>query len=125
MLPALAPTAVATAPVTLTGTFTHTVSGGTSTTRESFIGSGTATVSLVADQNFPGSWRVTGLFYSLNHGLPVDRKQLQEQADFRSPCQKSFKVSAILFTRESTTSQLRFAEIAPVRTLHFQSRKLV
>jgi hypothetical protein len=74
VLPALAPTAVATAPFTLTGTFTHAVGGEPfpEQTRESLTGSGTVTVSLVADQNYPGSWRVTGLFYSLNHDLPVD-----------------------------------------------------
>jgi len=72
VLPALAPTAVATAPFTLTGTFAHTVSGGPEVTRESLIGSGTVTVSLAAHPAFPGSWYVTRLFYSLNHDLPAD-----------------------------------------------------
>jgi regulation of enolase protein 1 (concanavalin A-like superfamily) len=71
VLPSLAPTAVLTAPFTLTGTFTHTVDSGSTTTTESLTGSGTATVSLVADTNFPGSWRVGRILYSLNQSLPT------------------------------------------------------
>ena len=72
VLPALAPTAVVTAPFTLTGTFAHTVSGGTSITNESLTGSGVVTVSLAAYPAYPGSWYITRLFYSLNHDLPAE-----------------------------------------------------
>jgi len=70
VLPLLAPTAVATAPFTLTGTFEHDVNGGPAS--ESLNGSGTVTVSLAADQSRPGVWRITRLFYSLNHDLPAE-----------------------------------------------------
>jgi hypothetical protein len=71
VLPPLAPTAVATAPFTLSGTFTHTISGGTSVTSESLDGSGTVTVSLARNPGVPSSWYITGLFYSLNRDLPA------------------------------------------------------
>ena len=71
VLPSLTPTAVVTAPFTFTGTFTHTVNGGLPTASESLTGNGTATVFLAADVNFPGSWRVTRVFYSLNQSLPA------------------------------------------------------
>src|SRR5262245_26484112 len=68
-LPPLAASATLKAPFTLTGLFSHATSGST-TAQESLSGGGTATISLVADPIFPGSWRVTRVFYSLNSTIP-------------------------------------------------------
>jgi regulation of enolase protein 1 (concanavalin A-like superfamily) len=71
VLPPLAPSAVITVPITFTGVLTHTIGSTETTTTETLNGSGVVTVSLVASQIFPGSWRVVRLVYSLNQSLPT------------------------------------------------------
>lgn len=57
-LPPAALSATVSAPVAVTGSFSHT-------TYDTFSGSGVATVYLVPDPVFPGSWRVTRVMYDL------------------------------------------------------------